>query len=230
MEEQIPTPQSSACLPSTTLPLEAPTILIDSRESSAKYVSILNSQDLFEISLKRLEVGDICIEDLIVERKTAEDFWRSLEDGRLFRQLLLMKRLYRRRLLLIEGPISPQTNRERAAYEGVTARITATLQIPILFSISGADTARSLQRIAMQLYGFTTPQITRCIGANKAQSFHELYILIGIPGVGYTRAKGLIAHFGSLQKIFAATTAELQQAPGIGEFLARQLEDLFRRR
>lgn len=206
-----------------------PKICIDTQESESTYVHILRLDDLFDIAVKRLEVGDILIDDLIIERKTSPDFWRSLEDGRLFRQLLLMKRLHRRRMLLIEGTIVPQTDREKASFEGVITRVSSTLQVPILFSLSGADTARLIRRMSLQLFGFTTPQVTRCIGSNRAQSFYEINVLVGIPGVGYARSKGLIAHFGSLQKVFAASAEQLVKAPGIGEYLAKELEALFRR-
>ena len=80
----------------------APTITIDSNERGARYTTLLESDDLFVVEFRRLDVGDIEVGDLIIERKTEDDFIASMKNGRLFRQLILMKRLYRRRALLIE--------------------------------------------------------------------------------------------------------------------------------
>jgi excinuclease ABC subunit C len=44
--------------------------------------------------------------------------------------------------------------------------------------------------------------------------------LDGVPGLGETKRKALVAHFGSLKKIKAATAVELAQAKGIGPALA----------
>jgi ERCC4-type nuclease len=81
-------------------------IIVDSREEVLH--CLLNDNPLFEVESRHLEIGDVVISDTVIERKTGEDLLRSLEDGRFFRQLLLMKRVYRKRLLLVEGEI-PRT-------------------------------------------------------------------------------------------------------------------------
>lgn len=45
-------------------------------------------------------------------------------------------------------------------------------------------------------------------------------ILDGIPGLGSERKRTLLRHFGSVRKIRAATTEQLQEVPGIGPSLA----------
>ena len=76
-----------------------PRIVIDSNEQDSAYIQILAKDDLFQIQRARLEVGDILVQNLIIERKTGPDFVNSIEDGRLFRQLIIMRRLYQKRLL-----------------------------------------------------------------------------------------------------------------------------------
>jgi excinuclease ABC subunit C len=41
-------------------------------------------------------------------------------------------------------------------------------------------------------------------------------VLDGIPGLGATRRKALLTHFGSLKRLKAATVDELVEVPGIG--------------
>lgn len=49
------------------------------------------------------------------------------------------------------------------------------------------------------------------------------------PGIGPMRKRALLAHFGSIQKIRAATLEELRAVPGISEALALALQDALRR-
>jgi len=45
-------------------------------------------------------------------------------------------------------------------------------------------------------------------------------VLDGIPGLGETRRKALLRHFGSVKKVRAASVEELQEVSGIGPALA----------
>ncbi len=48
-------------------------------------------------------------------------------------------------------------------------------------------------------------------------------VLDGIPGLGATRQAALLAHFGSVRKLRAATRDQVQQVPGIGPRLAETI-------
>src|SRR6266511_4302544 len=50
-------------------------------------------------------------------------------------------------------------------------------------------------------------------------------VLDGIPGVGETRRKQLVRHFGSVRKASQASLEELEQVPGLGPQLARTIWD-----
>jgi excinuclease ABC subunit C len=50
-------------------------------------------------------------------------------------------------------------------------------------------------------------------------------VLDGIPGVGETRRRQLVRHFGSARKAAQASLAELEQVPGLGPQLAKVLYD-----
>ncbi|MEP6799374.1 MAG: helix-hairpin-helix domain-containing protein, partial [Lapillicoccus sp.] len=45
-------------------------------------------------------------------------------------------------------------------------------------------------------------------------------VLDGIPGLGVTRRKALLRHFGSVRRLRTASAAEVEQVPGIGAALA----------
>jgi excinuclease ABC subunit C len=62
----------------------------------------------------------------------------------------------------------------------------------------------------------------------KKRSFHSH--LDDIEGVGPTRKKMLLTHFGSLRNLEAATLEELQQVPGVPETIARNVYSFFQER
>ena len=76
-------------------------IFIDTREKNSMVPSYL-----FKISknakFKKLEVGDYLIGDIIIERKSAPDFFSSIYSGRLKEQLSNIIK-YKNKIILIEG-------------------------------------------------------------------------------------------------------------------------------
>ena len=48
-------------------------------------------------------------------------------------------------------------------------------------------------------------------------------VLDGIPGLGATRKAALLAHFGSVRKLRAATSEQVREVPGIGPRLAETI-------
>jgi excinuclease ABC subunit C len=50
-------------------------------------------------------------------------------------------------------------------------------------------------------------------------------VLDGIPGVGETRRRQLVRHFGSARKAAQASLAELEQVPGLGPRIAKVVYD-----
>ena len=70
---------------------------IDSRERGACDIDSLRETHTVEIAL--LDAGDIIVHDLGIERKTIDDFFRTLTAGQLFPQLRKLKRAFRRQML-----------------------------------------------------------------------------------------------------------------------------------
>jgi excinuclease ABC subunit C len=50
-------------------------------------------------------------------------------------------------------------------------------------------------------------------------------VLDGIPGVGETRRRQLVRHFGSARKAAQASLEELEEVPGLGPQLAKVVYD-----
>lgn len=193
-----------------------PAIFIDHRERRSGFVEALKEGELFDVQEKRLDVCDLQICDVGIERKTGEDLVDSLADGRLFRQLILMRRLYRRRIFLVEGEV-PVARLPIRQQEGLWVRISVGLQTPILRSQNVYHTATIVRRAALQIFGFTSShaQVGPKPRAEQTAFFQRL-ALVSFPGIGLAKADLLLAHFGSLKAVLNASREELMAVRGIG--------------
>jgi excinuclease ABC subunit C len=77
-----------------------------------------------------------------------------------------------------------------------------------------------LQRIRDEAHRFAITGHRR----RRARRFNES-ILEAVPGLGPTRRRGLLVHFGGLQGVLRASVQDLQLAPGIGAASAQLLYD-----
>jgi len=73
------------------------------------------------------------------------------------------------------------------------------------------------------LEGFQRKSAENLVGAiesSKQQPFNRVLYALGIPGIGYVNARALTAHFGSIDRLAAATREEVEEVEGIGPVLA----------
>jgi DNA ligase (NAD+) len=79
-----------------------------------------------------------------------------------------------------------------------------------------------------QLEGFqrrSAENLVAAIERSKDQPFHRVLYALGIPGIGAVNARQLAAHFGSIERILAATKEELEEVEGMGPILAGIVHD-----
>jgi len=189
-------------------------IIIDSRERNAEYVDWLSSE--LEVELRLLESGDIIVHDLGIERKTIPDFFATLKEGRLFKQLREMKHRFRRQLLIIEGR-GMRLHLDNEPLMALYIRICAGWQIPILHTQDGRHTADVIVKIAKQdVRAPAGPMRPRPRNPAYAIKEPSLRMLTEIPGIGPKRAVALITHFSTISEIMGASESELRRVPGIG--------------
>jgi Fanconi anemia group M protein len=189
-------------------------IIIDSRERDAEYVDWLRSDH--EVQIRLLESADIIVHDLAIERKTIPDFFSTLREGRLFKQLREMKRRFRRQLLMIEGR-GMRLHLDNEPLMALYIRICAGWQIPIIHTRDGRHTADVIVKIANQdVRAPAGPMRPR--PRNPAYAIKEpaLRMLTAIPGIGPKRAVALITHFRTISDIMSASESELRKVHGIG--------------
>lgn len=72
--------------------------------------------------------------------------------------------------------------------------------------------------------------LLKAIEKSKERGLSRVLYGLGIPNVGSETAALLASHFGSIDKIMAASKEEIDEIPGIGEKVAQEVYNFFRRK
>ena len=202
-----------------------PKIIYDYRERKSLVVEHLAK--LAEIEESVLSVGDYVLSDNIVcERKTSTDFAKSIIDARLFEQLKLMKTVYKKPILILEGT-DLYERVDANVIHGAIACVIVDFSVPVLQTKSAAETARILSFIARreQFSGNHMPRVREGKKPGVLKELQE-YLVAGLPGIDYVRAKNLLKHFRCPEFVFTATERELREVRGIGRTLSKRIREV----
>jgi Fanconi anemia group M protein len=182
-------------------------IIIDTRESQSLITANLIERKS-NIKHELLQIGDYLINDIIIERKTYQDFLASIIDKRLFAQIKEMKK-YSESYLIIEGfDFSYKSRLHPNAIRGTILSIAK--QIPIIYTENEEDTSKFLIQIAKRQEKPSQEFSIRQTKSNLTPKRQKQFILEGFPGVGPIAAKNLLEKFPNLQDIFNATEKQLE--------------------
>ena len=201
-------------------------IYVDPRERGM--AKLLESRGL-EVILKSLEVGDYVISDRVaIERKTAQDFVASIIDPKrnLFRQIADLSRSYERPVLILEGRDLYSRQVSPSSIQGALASVALDYGVPIIPTEDQEDTA-SLIRLLASREGREGRE-PKLHGHKTARTLKEQqeYLISAIPSVGPSVAKNLLRHFGSIERVIAASMEELQEVDMVGPKIAERIREL----
>jgi len=184
----------------------------DFREKNSLVISELRNKGI-RVELKNLFVGDYIINNIVVERKTYNDFINSIIDKRLIKQLEKIKQ-YPNFLLIIEGNEEEIANRKmnKNAIRGFLISVLLKSKVPILFTKDYEETSEFLYILAkkQEKNNFSLRAKNRKMSKKEQLQF----ILEGFPGIGPTTAKKLLKKFKSIKKIINASEEELKEILG----------------
>lgn len=205
------------------------TIIVDSRESRSRMAEKLRQMGL-QIVIEELESGDyVLAEGLAVERKTASDFVISILDRRLFVQAPLLKQVYARPFIVIEGNVhATRSSITSEALAGALSYLAVIEGIQVLMTAHVDETAQllaTMHRHAVEGLGY---QIALRGGKPKDRTLQVAYLLEGLPGVGPVAAQKLAAHFDSASAVFSASIDELRAVAGVGKTTAQTIHEVVR--
>jgi len=130
-----------------------------------------------------------------------------------------------RSFLILEGPSSEWTQRHirREAVQGAMLTLSVVFGIPVLRSQDEAETARLIFYTAQQMQSVSSSTWRRPGRSPRDKRALQIRVLSSLPRVGTKRALRLLAHFGTLERIMAATQEELTGVPGMGKQTAQSI-------
>jgi Fanconi anemia group M protein len=179
------------------------------------------------VRVSQLGVGDYLVgDDVGVERKSVLDLHYSVENRRLWSQLLAYRLALERLYLIVEGPDLDDGAVTAAGIRGALLEI-GDRGVTVIRTLDPRDSARWILRLAARAQRsgvLPQPRPRRCRRATQPAD-----ILAGIPGIGPSKARSLISHFESVAAVASAERAELEGVEGIGPSLARTIHETLTR-
>ena len=202
-------------------------IIADDREQKSEVIKSLADIENVNVQIQRLTIGDYQVDNrMIVERKTLKDFALSIIDGRLFKQMIRLANSTFMGVLILEGTINDAVGLgvSREAMQGALITVSLILGIPVLRSKDPSETAKLIVYSSRQTQSMARGGVYRQGYRPKDKRKKQLYILQGLPGIGYERAVRLLDKFGSVEAVISAGSDELQTVYGIGKSVADKIK------
>lgn len=202
-------------------------VIVDPRERSL--ARMLESMGV-GVTLRVLEVGDYVVSDRVgIERKTADDLVDSLvgAERNIFAQLKDLARSYERPILILEGRDLYARQVHPNAIRGALASIAVDFGVAIIPTADEDETVSVIAAIARreQQAGGGAPQ-AHGKKTHRTLKEQQEYLVSSIPGVGNAVAKNLLRHFGSVERVFAASAEELKEVELVGPKTAERIREL----
>lgn len=201
-------------------------IYVDSREVASGILEYFGQYDC-TVEKKLLICGDYLVSDRVcIERKTTDDFVQSIIDRRLFEQIKMLKDNFEKPILIIEGN-TLYGRLQPNAIRGALTTVVLDYSIPIIWTADPADTAGMIFWIAKREQIDERREVsTRAKKTPLTSEDKQEFLLSGLPDISIVRAKSLLKHFKTPEKIFAATEEELKKVEGVGSKIAKRIREL----
>jgi Fanconi anemia group M protein len=200
----------------------------DFRERPSGIPTLLAHNNV-DVTFSSLRVGDYVINNqIIVERKTAEDLIQSIISNRLFKQCSGLKKESRRTLILIEGnPYKTAHKMEERAIRGAIISILTAWQIPVIYSQSADKSVELMMMLGTQSLKDNVHIRQHNVYKSKKIKNQKLGFLQGIPSTGPALAGRLMEYFGTIKSLVNASPDELRKIKGIGKKNAKRINNFF---
>jgi ERCC4-type nuclease len=172
-----------------------------------------------------------------VQRKEIKDFIASIQDGRLAREVAMMKRLPIK-VVIIEGRLKFTTDGTlligkwtsditRTQLEGMVMSLMER-EVHVVWTDDTKDTARWTRTFAGWSQKPRHHALSRRPGpvspwGHVSDEDWAVHLLQGFDGLGSEKARAIVRHYGGVPFSWSVTERELMEVPGIGKVLARRL-------
>jgi len=210
---------------------EEPTIIIDSREASSaqKVVKGLVEKGV-TIKTQQLEKGDYIISDeCAVERKTVNDFVYTLTRRYLFEQLFLLKDVYPKALLVLEGylpiiykysSISPQAvwgAMFNLAKNGIAIVNTASHKETADFLYTAAKQEQIVDKRSAVVHAFK-----KC----ETLADSQIYFVASLPNIGREKATAILGAYQTPINALMNVEHWSKTVNGLGPVITNKVKDV----
>lgn len=198
-------------------------IYIDNREDDERILFLKNDPFFHQITVKRLDVGDILIErddheDIVIEIKTLQDWTNSMNNNQLEKEANQMKKYNVRAIIVYDdGKLNtwytklPSTARNYSTY----AEMEYRWHIPTFFCDNAFKMAEAIKAIVKTCSKEFEPLPYPIVV--KTHKDEMKAVLLNIPGVGDKMADKLLDVFGTPGQVFNASSEELDNIKRLQE-------------
>ncbi len=203
-----------------------PTVYVDTREL-AQFVDKLRHRGAL-VEVKQLDIGDFVVSDeIVIERKTIDDFVKSVYDGRLFKQISNMTNKYPRPILIIQGERKDLSGIGESAFYGAVASVVSDFKVPVFFAPSERDLVEMIYHIARREQ-IEKKKEAKIREGRKPMTLADTqrYVVSGIPGVSAVLADRGLSKMSTVEKLFSSSEQELRDVEGIGDVMAQRIRQL----
>jgi len=202
-------------------------VIVDEREKVSGVPDLLRSLGL-QIDYRLLEVGDYVVSsDCAVERKTGRDFVKSLYSGRLFDQARRLRQFYNRPVFVAEGDLQllfGEVSKPRVFWGALTT-LAFQFGMSVFFTTNAQQTADLIYTLVRRA-GLTRaprgPWVQKKPRATNMQRV-QLALVATLPAIGPKLAERVLLRFGTVRRVFSASTAELSTVRGLGRAKAEKI-------
>ena len=181
-----------------------------------------------QVKVKKLDVADYVIGNIGVERKSFQDFFRSIIDKRIFSQLERMKEAYEKHILILEGDLQTAlyTISNPNVILGEIISIILDMNIGIIYSRDKEETVNILYMIWRRIRREKRETVLRYKPKIMSKKERLLFILEGFPGIGDKLAENILNHYGTIRNFATTSLSELMDIEGIGEKKAKDIIEI----
>lgn len=191
-------------------------IIIDYREKNSLVASELIKLG-FEIEFKELKIGDYIANNVVIERKTIQDFISSMINKRLIKQLEELQQ-YSQKLILLEGLEEQMLYHEDStgvnsnSLRGFLLSIVLKWKVPIIFTKNSEDSAKFISVLANKKEKSDISLNVSKKNLSKKQRIQ--FILESFENIGPATSKKLLEKNKKLKNIFNLSIEELKKEIG----------------
>lgn len=201
-------------------------VICDSRERNSVVIKELMNKDV-ELGFERLDIGDyICSDQIVVERKTGDDFIKSILDKRLFVQTKVLVESCAKPVMILEGDFNLfSSSLHPHALAGALTSLATDFRLPIIHTQNQKETAEILFALARREQEERKRSIS--IGKRKGIGLKSQLeeAIASLPHVDHKISSRLLKHFGSVKEIMNAKLEDFFEVRGVGEKIASDIVD-----